>query len=128
MDLTMLLRAFYLSIELLVVKENVLYMSFYAILMHKKKQIHGSGTDFKESFKLFETITLWIINRYQLSYLYDYFNIYLMAFMCFIFKFSPLNQIWFCWCFISFIWNIERYNISNIILSTKMVVNFISTY
>ena len=25
-------------------------------LMHKKKQIHGSGTDFKESFKLFETI------------------------------------------------------------------------
>ena len=54
----MLLRAFYLSIELLVVKENVFYMSFYAILMHKKKQIHGSGTDFKESFKLFETITL----------------------------------------------------------------------
>ena len=58
MGLTMLLRAFYLSIELLVVKENVLYMLFYAILMHKKKQIHGSGTDFKESFKLFETITL----------------------------------------------------------------------
>ena len=25
-------------------------------LMHKKKQMHGSGTDFKESFKLFETI------------------------------------------------------------------------
>ena len=25
-------------------------------LMHKKKQIHGSGTDVKESFKLFETI------------------------------------------------------------------------
>ena len=25
-------------------------------LMHKKKQIHGSGTAFKESFKLFETI------------------------------------------------------------------------
>ena len=24
--------------------------------MHKKKQIHGSGMDFKESFKLFETI------------------------------------------------------------------------
>ena len=40
-------------------------------LMHKKKQIHGSGTDFKESFKLFETIKLWIINRYQLSYLHD---------------------------------------------------------
>ena len=32
-----------------------LYMSFNAI-MHKKKQIHGSGIDFKESFKLFETI------------------------------------------------------------------------
>ena len=28
MDLTMLLRAFYLVIELLTVKENVLYMSF----------------------------------------------------------------------------------------------------
>ena len=54
----MLLRAFYLSIELLVVKDNVLYMSFYVILMHKKKQNHGSDTDFKESFKLFETITL----------------------------------------------------------------------
>ena len=51
MGLTMLLRAFYLFIELLTVKENVLYMS-----MHKKKQIHGSDTDFKESFKLFETI------------------------------------------------------------------------
>ena len=25
-------------------------------LMYKKKQIHGSGTDFKESFKLFETL------------------------------------------------------------------------
>ena len=40
-------------------------------LMYKKKQIHGSGTDFKETFKLFETIQLWIINRYQLSYLHD---------------------------------------------------------
>ena len=35
--------------------------------MYKKKQIHGSGTDFKELFKLFETIQLWIINRYQFS-------------------------------------------------------------
>ena len=50
----MLLSAFYLFIELLTVKENVLYMSCH--LMHKKKQTHGSGTDFKESFKLFETI------------------------------------------------------------------------
>ena len=40
------------------VKDNVLYMSFYVILMHRKKQIHGTGTDFKESFKPFETITL----------------------------------------------------------------------
>ena len=31
MDLTMLLHAFYLFIELLTVKENVLYMSFNAI-------------------------------------------------------------------------------------------------
>ena len=31
MDLTMLLSAFYLFIELLTVKENVLYMSFNAI-------------------------------------------------------------------------------------------------
>ena len=31
MDLTMLLRAFYLFIELLTVKENVLYMSFNVI-------------------------------------------------------------------------------------------------
>ena len=31
MDLTKLLRAFYLFIELLMVKENVLYMSFNAI-------------------------------------------------------------------------------------------------
>ena len=31
MDLTMLLRAFYLLIELLGAKENVLYMSFNAI-------------------------------------------------------------------------------------------------
>ena len=35
--------------------------------MYEKKQIHGSSTDFKESFKLFETIKLWLINRYQLS-------------------------------------------------------------
>ena len=35
--------------------------------MYKKKQIHGSSTDFKESFKFFETIKLWIINWYQLS-------------------------------------------------------------
>ena len=55
MDLTMLLRVFYLFIELLTMKENVLYMSFNG-LMHKKKQIHGSGTDFKESFKPFQTI------------------------------------------------------------------------
>ena len=39
--------------------------------MHKKKQKHGSGTYIKESFKLFEAILLWIINRYQLSYLHD---------------------------------------------------------
>ena len=31
MDLIMLLRAFYLFIELLTVRENVLYMSFNAI-------------------------------------------------------------------------------------------------
>ena len=31
-------------------------MSCICHLMHKKKQIHGSGTYFKESFKLFETI------------------------------------------------------------------------
>ena len=31
MDLTMLLRAFYLFMELLAAKENVLYMSFIAI-------------------------------------------------------------------------------------------------
>ena len=31
MDLTMLLSAFYLFIELLTMKENVLYMSFNAI-------------------------------------------------------------------------------------------------
>ena len=52
----MLLRAFYLFIELLTVNENVLYMSFNAILMHNKKQIHSSDTSFKESFMLFETI------------------------------------------------------------------------
>ena len=52
----MLLRAFYLFIELLTVKENVLYMSFNANLLYKNKQIHGSDTDFKESFKLFATI------------------------------------------------------------------------
>ena len=51
----MLLCAFYLFIELLTVKENVLFVML-CHLMHKKKQIHGSGTDFKESFKLFETI------------------------------------------------------------------------
>ena len=37
--------------------------------MHKKKQIHGSGMDFKESFKLFETIEVSkgakIRNRYN---------------------------------------------------------------
>ena len=41
----MLLRAFNLFIELLTVKENVLYVSFNA----QKKQLHGSGTYFKES-------------------------------------------------------------------------------
>ena len=37
------------------VKENVFYMSFNAFNA-LKEAIHGSGTDFKESFKLFETI------------------------------------------------------------------------
>ena len=41
----MLLRAFNLFIELLTVNENVLYMSFNTY----KKQLHGSGTYFKES-------------------------------------------------------------------------------
>ena len=36
MDLIMLLRAFYLFIELLTVKENVLYMSFNAIWYIKR--------------------------------------------------------------------------------------------
>ena len=44
----MLLRVFYFFIELLTVKENVLYV-IQCQLMHKKKQIHGIGTDFKES-------------------------------------------------------------------------------
>ena len=35
-------------------KENVLYMSFNAI-KHKKKQIHGIGTEMKKILKLFET-------------------------------------------------------------------------
>ena len=38
MDLTMSLRAFYLFIELLTVKENVLYMSFNAILCIKRSK------------------------------------------------------------------------------------------
>ena len=38
MDLTMLLRAFYLFIELLTVKENVLYMSFNAMLYIKRSK------------------------------------------------------------------------------------------
>ena len=38
MDLTMLLRAFYLFIELLTVKENVLYMSFNAIWYIKRSK------------------------------------------------------------------------------------------
>ena len=38
MDLTMLLRAFYLFIELLTVKENVLFKSFYAILCIKRSK------------------------------------------------------------------------------------------
>ena len=38
MDLTMLLRAFYLFIELLVAKENVLYMSFNAIWCIKRRK------------------------------------------------------------------------------------------
>ena len=38
MDLTMLLRAFYLFIELLTVKENVLYISFYAIQCIKRSK------------------------------------------------------------------------------------------
>ena len=38
MDLTMLLRAFYLFIELLTVKENVLYMSFNAINCIKRSK------------------------------------------------------------------------------------------
>ena len=48
----MLLHAFYLFNELLTVKE----MSCICHLTHKKKQIHGSSTDFNESFKPFETI------------------------------------------------------------------------
>ena len=38
MDLTMLLCAFYLFIELLVAKENVLYMSFNAIYCIKRSK------------------------------------------------------------------------------------------
>ena len=38
MDLTKLLRAFYLFIELLTVKENVLYMSFNAINCIKRSK------------------------------------------------------------------------------------------
>ena len=38
MDLTMLLRAFYLFIELLVANENVLYMSFNAIWCIKRSK------------------------------------------------------------------------------------------
>ena len=48
----MSLIAFYLFIELLTVKK----MSCICHLMHKKKQILGSSSDLKESFKLFETI------------------------------------------------------------------------
>ena len=38
MDLTMLMRAFYLFIELLTVEENVLYMSFNAIECIKRSK------------------------------------------------------------------------------------------
>ena len=55
MKLTMLLHTFYLFIEMLTVKENVYEMSFNVILKQKKKQIYGSSTEIKESFKHFET-------------------------------------------------------------------------
>ena len=52
----MLLHAF-LFIHLAVGgKRKCLVYVNYLHLMHKKKQIHGSDTDFKESFKFFETI------------------------------------------------------------------------
>ena len=51
----MSLRDFYLFIELLTVKKCLVY-AIKRHLMHKKQQILSSSTDFKESFKLFETI------------------------------------------------------------------------
>ena len=51
----MSLRAFYLFIELLTVKKCLVYV-IKRHLMHIKKQILGRSKDFKESFKLFETI------------------------------------------------------------------------
>ena len=51
----MSLRAFYLFIEHLTVKKCLVFV-IKCQLMHKKKQILGRSTDFKESFKLFETI------------------------------------------------------------------------
>ena len=46
------LHAFYSFIELLAAKE-MSCICHLTPLLHKKKQIHDSGTDFKESFKLF---------------------------------------------------------------------------
>ena len=51
----MSLGAFHLFIELFTVKKCLVY-DIKRHLLHKKKQILGSSTDLKESFKLFETI------------------------------------------------------------------------
>ena len=48
--------ACFLFIHWAVDSEKCLAYVILRHLMHKKKQILGSSTDFKESFKLFETI------------------------------------------------------------------------
>ena len=51
----MSLRAFYLFIELLTVKKCLVYV-IKSPFNAQKEAILGSSTNFKESFKLFETI------------------------------------------------------------------------
>ena len=54
MDLTMLLRAFYLFIELLAAKENVLYMSFNTIWCIKRSKYMKVAQILKKHISFFK--------------------------------------------------------------------------
>ena len=86
--------------------------------MHKKKQIHGKGTEIKNHLS-FLNHNLILNNKSVSVILFTWFlnhkfnGIYVLYFQVF-----PFEPKWFCWYCISFILNVLKDNIPNLILST----------